>query len=344
MMPVSVAVIGVGQPFHHLPALARLPQATLIGLCDINEARLQEAARTYNVAAAFTDYKQMLNRIAPQAVFVLPSVLRTTEVATYCLDRGFHVFIEKPPGVSAAETRAMARLARARGVISMVGFNRRYHPLVTAARDRMARAGQPSLIVSAWYKPLLMEDMAKNFPSAVVERLLSMTTIHTIDALRFLGGEVDEILSVAGRFYSPYVDAVQALLRFRNGGVGVLLSEYHTTKVERLEIHAEGLLVELSGTAAPYREGRIFEDGRWQALALPPGERTDPDGFYEEDQHFIACVAAGRPVQPPGADLEDAARTMELAEAIAAAARTGWEGRRAVDPAIEGEAAMRERP
>ncbi len=338
MKPVSVAVIGVGQPFHHLPALARLPQVTLIGLCDINEARLQEAARTYNVADWFTDYKQMLDRIKPQAVFVLPSVLRTTEVATYCLDRGFHVFIEKPPGTSAAETREMARLARTRGVISMVGLNRRFHPLVTAARGRMVGGRQPSLIVSAWYKPLLMEDMARNFPPAVVERLLSVTTIHSVDVLRFFGGEVDEILSVAGRFYSPYVDAVHALLRFRNGGVGVLLSEYHTTKVERLEIHVEGLLVELSGSDAPYREGRVFDGRGWQVLAVPPGERTDSDGFYEEDRHFIACVAAGRPITPPGADLEDAVRTMELAEAIAAEARTGWEGPRA------GEAATKERP
>ncbi len=338
MTPVSVAVIGVGQPFHHLPALARLPQVALIGLCDINEPRLQEAARIYNVADTFTDYRQMLDRIAPQAVFVLPSVLWTTEVATHCLDRGLNVFIEKPPGTSADETRAMARLARMRGVISMVGFNRRFHPLVTAARDQMARAGRTSLIVSAWYKPLLMDDMARNFPPTVVERLLSVTTIHSVDTLRFLGGEVDEILSVAGRFYSPYVDAVHALLRFRNGGVGVLLSEYHTTKVERLEIHAEGLLVELSGSDAPYREGRVFNEGGWQTLALPPGDRTDPDGFYEEDQHFIARVAAGRPVTPPAADLEDAVRTMELAEAIAAAARMGWEG------SPVGKAAMEEKP
>ncbi len=337
MTPVSVAVIGVGQPFHHLPALARLSQVSLLGLCDIDEARLREAARTYHVNAVFTDYRQMLDRLTPQAVFVLPSVLRTTEVATYCLERGVHVFIEKPPGISAADTREMARLARARGAISMVGFNRRFHPLVTAARDRMAHAGRPSLIVSAWYKPLLMEDMGKTFPPAVIERLLSVTTIHSVDTLRFLGGEVDEILSAAGRFYSPYVDAVHALLRFRDGGVGVLLSEYHTTKVERLEVHAEGVLVELSGSGAPYREGRIYDGGRWQALSLPSGERTDPDGFYEEDRHFIACVAAGAPVTPQGADLEDAVRTMELAEAIAAAARCGWEGPRA------GEAAARER-
>jgi virulence factor len=280
----------------------------------------------------------MLDRITPQAVFVLPSVLQTAEVAADCLERGFHVFVEKPPGIAAAETRELARLARSRGIISMVGFNRRFHPLITAMRDRMANAGRPSLIVSVWYKPPLMEDMGKTFSPAVVERLLSVTTIHSVDTLRFLGGEVDEILSAAGRFYSPYVDAVHALLRFRDGGVGVLLSEYHTTKVERLEIHAEGVLVELTGSGSAYREGRIFDGGRWQALGLPPGERTDPDGFYEEDRHFIACVAEGKAVTPQGSDLEDAVRTMELAEAIAAAARSGWEGPR------QGQTAIGERP
>jgi predicted dehydrogenase len=119
------------------------------------------------------------------------------------------------------------------------------------------------------------------------------------------------------------------MLRFRGGGVGVLLSDYHTTKVERLQMHGRGVLVELSGTGAPYREGRVFEgggEGRWRALHVDAGDRTDQDGFFDEDRHFIDCIAAGRPVGPQAADLDDAARTMELAEAIAASARGGWEG------------------
>jgi virulence factor len=328
MTPVPVAVIGAGAPFLHLPALAGLAEASLVAVCDVAEARLREAAETYRVPAAFTDYRQMLDRVRPAAVFVLPSVLRTVDVATECLDRGFHVFVEKPPGVTAEQTRGLARLARERGVISMVGFNRRFHPLVTAARDRMAGRGRPSLIVAAWYKPLLMPDMGKVFPAGVLERLATVTTVHSIDTLRFLGGEVDELLSVAGRFYSPYVDAAHALLRFRGGGVGVLLSEYHTTKVERLELHAEGLLIELSGTSAPYREGRVFDRGAWAPLSAPAGHRTDRDGFFDEDQHFLRCVASGTPVGPVASDLEDAVRTMELAEAIVGGARAGWEGPR----------------
>jgi virulence factor len=266
----------------------------------------------------------MLERAAADAVYVLPSVLRTVEVAAECLQRGLHTFVEKPPGLAAAQTDHLAALARRHHAIAMVGFNRRFHPLVSAVRRVMSRGGKPASIVAEWWKPLLMEDMGRRFPSGVLERLLSVTTIHSVDLLRFLGGEVEDILAVAGRAYSPYVDAVHALLRFRAGTVGVLLSDYHTTKIERLQVHGEGWLVELSGTGAPYRTGRVFEGGQWRPLAPPPGERTDPDGFFEEDQHFITCVAAGRPVGPHGSDLEDAARTMALAEAIATAARPGW--------------------
>jgi predicted dehydrogenase len=324
MSPVRVAVIGVGAPWHHLPALAHLREVALVALCDIDEARLAEAGHTYGVTALFSDYRAMLARIEADAVYVLPSVLRTVEVATECLQRGLHAFVEKPPGLAAEQTEHLAALARRHGAITMVGFNRRFHPLVSAARQVMARGGRPASIVAEWWKPLLMEDMGKHFPAGVLERLLSATTIHSVDLLRFLGGEVEEVLAVAGRAYSPYVDGVHALLRFRAGAVGVLLSDYHTTKVERLQVHGEGWLVELGGTGAPYRTGRVFEGGQWRALAMPPGERTDPDGFFEEDRHFIASVAAGRPVGPQGSDLEDAARTMALAEAILAAARPGW--------------------
>ncbi|HET6781754.1 MAG TPA: Gfo/Idh/MocA family oxidoreductase [bacterium] len=324
-MPVRVAVIGVGAPWFHLPALSRLPDVALAGLCDIDEVRLQEAGRTYGVNALFTDYGPMLDRVGPQAVFVLPSVMRTVEVATQCLDRGLHVFVEKPPGIRAEETRQLARVARSRGVLSMVGFNRRFHPLVAAAREVIARTGPPSAIIAEWWKPLLMDDMARSFPVTVLEHLLSVTTIHSVDLLRFLGGDVDGIQAMGGRSYSPYLDAVYALLRFKTGGTGILLSDYHTTKLERLQLHGKGWLVELSGTDSPYREGRVFERGAWSPLKIHAGERTDPDGFFDEDQHFIACVAAGRRVGPQGSDLEDAVRTMELAEAIEAAARSGTE-------------------
>ena len=327
MTPVRVAVIGVGQPFHHLPALARIEGAALVALCDVSEPRLQEAGRTYGVSALFTDYRVMLERATPNAVYVLPSVAHTVEVASECLDRGFACFIEKPPGIKVADTRGLAQQARRRGVTVMVGFNRRFHPLVTAARAAMTGHGRPSSVIAEWWKPLLMDDMGRTFPPVVLDNLLSVTTVHSVDTLRFLGGDVDEILGVAGRWYSPYPDAVHALLRFRGGGVGVLLSDYHTTKVERLQMHGEGVLIELHGTGAPYREGRIFAAGRWAPLAPASGDRTDPDGFFDEDQHFIACLASGRPVGPEGADLDDAVHTMALAEAIMQAARQGWEGR-----------------
>ena len=63
-------------------------------------------------------------------------------------------------------------------------------------------------------------------------------------------------------------------------------------------------------------------------VEVPPGDGTDPDGFYEEDLHFVNSVASGRPVGPHGADLDGALRTMELAEAIVAAVRHGWDGSR----------------
>jgi predicted dehydrogenase len=324
MSPVRVAVIGVGAPWHHLPALASLREVALVALCDIDEIRLREAGHTYGVPALFTDYRSMLDRVEMDAVYVAPSVLRTVEVAAECLQRGRHTFVEKPPGLTAEQTERLAAIARQHDALSMVGFNRRFHPLVSAAHQVMARGGRPASIVAEWWKPLLMDDMGRHFPAGVLERLLSVTTIHSVDLLRFLGGEVEEIVAMAGRAFSPYVDAVHALLRFRCGSVGVLLSDYHTTKVERLQIHGEGWMVELSGTGAPYRTGRVFERGQWSALAMPPGERTDPDGFFEEDRHFITCVAAGRPVGPQGADLHDAVQTMALAEAIVAAARPAW--------------------
>src|SRR3954466_237954 len=66
---LRVAMIGCGGIAQvHLDALKQFPDLEIVAGVDIDEARLQTMRDKWNVAATFTDWKQMLKETRPDAV------------------------------------------------------------------------------------------------------------------------------------------------------------------------------------------------------------------------------------------------------------------------------------
>ncbi|HEX8101851.1 MAG TPA: Gfo/Idh/MocA family oxidoreductase, partial [Solirubrobacteraceae bacterium] len=65
------------------------------------------------------------------------------ELAAAALHAGKHVFVEKPPGLSAAELDELRAAQQAGGGVLATGFNRRHAPLARRLRDHVAGRGQP---------------------------------------------------------------------------------------------------------------------------------------------------------------------------------------------------------
>ena len=74
-----------------------VPRATIVGVADDNPKGLADAAKRLNVDATFADYREMLDKTKPDIVAIGPRWLdRHCEIATDCLNRGLHVYMEKP--------------------------------------------------------------------------------------------------------------------------------------------------------------------------------------------------------------------------------------------------------
>ncbi|HOG45880.1 MAG TPA: Gfo/Idh/MocA family oxidoreductase [Anaerolineae bacterium] len=127
MAPLRVGVIGAGTvAAGHLRTYARHPGVTLVAVSDVSHERLAWAAREFDLARAFTDYRQLLALPDVQAVSVcLPNWLHAT-VTIEALHAGKHVLCEKPPALTAADAQRMAEAAAASGRTLMICFNYRY--------------------------------------------------------------------------------------------------------------------------------------------------------------------------------------------------------------------------
>ncbi len=146
-MPLRIAVIGVGH-WHALKDAAYLTHLPAIPDIELTALHDPEAGRAARVAAAldpalgspglFTDYRAMLAATTPDFVLALGRHDSMAEIAHYLLDENYPFLMEKPMGVTAAETRGIAEKADATGGFAAVPLFQRYQPFVTTARAMIA--------------------------------------------------------------------------------------------------------------------------------------------------------------------------------------------------------------
>jgi predicted dehydrogenase len=124
----TVAVAGMGKRgMHHAEACAHNPRFSLVGLCDVDAARLEAARQKFGVAQSFTDSAEMLAVTRPD-VFIFCTLPRIRlPLIRAGVEAGVQLIaFEKPVALSTNEALEMYRLLRERGVKSVVSHQHRY--------------------------------------------------------------------------------------------------------------------------------------------------------------------------------------------------------------------------
>lgn len=326
MPRLRFALIGCGGRGHsHLKALRHIDEVAVTALCDPFPASLAAAGDEAGVEARYTDPAALLEAETLDAVVVATPAHLNADIALLCLQRGLDTLMEKPPGLTSEATGRLRQAARQSGARCLVGWNRRFHPLVLEARRRIEARGPIAQLVGEFHKSMAGFEKSGRFPASVMENMLFETPIHAIDLVRHLaGGAVRQVHAAAGRGFSAYPDMHAALVVFDNGCVGQITANYTTdARLERYEIHGDQISAYLEGI----QQADIVCDGQRQRL-----DAAGDDSTLAQARHFVACLLGQTPIGPPAADLDEAVRTMELAEAIAAGTPVGGFGTRRPAP------------
>jgi len=110
-------------------------RAKLIVCADDVESRAKEAQERFGFERITTHWQDVIADPDVQVVNIATPNYLHREVAAAAVAAGKHVFCEKPVGKSPQETAQIERLARQAGVLTWVGYNYRWVPLVEYARQ-----------------------------------------------------------------------------------------------------------------------------------------------------------------------------------------------------------------
>jgi predicted dehydrogenase len=118
------AAIGVtNQGASDLGALYSHPKFKLVAICDVDMARLGQAAAKYPEARTYTDWRELLEKEGDNidSVNVTVPDHMHAPISISAMQRGKHVYCEKPLTHEVAEARRMATVAKKTGVITQMG-------------------------------------------------------------------------------------------------------------------------------------------------------------------------------------------------------------------------------
>ena len=144
---LGVGVIGFGWLGQaHSRSLLRIPtlferrpyEPRLIACSDVLSERVEQAVQSFAFRRGSTDWRAVVEDPEVDVVFIAaPNMLHVELIEAVCA-AGKPVFCEKPVGGTPEQVVRAARAAQRAGVISGVGYNYRWAPLVSYARELIA--------------------------------------------------------------------------------------------------------------------------------------------------------------------------------------------------------------
>lgn len=324
---LNVAVIGVGSMGgNHARVFATMPNVNLVAVADVDPTALYKVARTYR-ARPYADYRAMLDQEAVDLVsLVVPTALHHP-MAKEVIDRGIHVFIEKPFTLCVAEGKELIAAASEKGIKLAVGHIERFNPAV-AEMKRHLEDGQLGRVYQ------IHARRVGPFPPRVddVGVILDLAT-HELDIMEYItNSPISSLYAETERkIHGSHEDLLLGILKFENGTVGVLDINWLTpTKIRELALLGErGMFLVNYLTQDFYFYENAFANGQWEGLSAIMGVSEGRRVKYEvkrreplrvELEDFVNCVLYDRRPEVTG---EEALRAIFLAEKMIESGDTG---------------------
>ena len=191
----------------HVPALRALSNSyRIIGVANTSKASAEEAAAALGLHRAFSDVADLIASPDVDVVTVTVKVPHHLEIVKAAIEAGKHVYCEWPLGNGLAEAEEMAALARAKGILGVVGTQAPLAAEVEYLKQLIADGfvGEVlSTTLVGWGGQLQGSGFIpdKKIYGYLLDRtngatLLTIPVGHTLAALRHVFGEVAEVSSV----------------------------------------------------------------------------------------------------------------------------------------------------
>lgn len=167
---VRIGIIGTGSRGRYLMSyLQQIPQADVMALCDCYQPNLEKGLELFPKAAAYTDYRKLLENPEVDSVIIATPLDRHYRMAMDAMEAGKNVYCEKAMAYEIEECRDMYMKRKELGGILFVGQQRLFDPKYLKAMEGIVRGdyGPVVNVRNYWFRN---SDWRRQVPSPELER------------------------------------------------------------------------------------------------------------------------------------------------------------------------------
>ncbi|HEX8494448.1 MAG TPA: Gfo/Idh/MocA family oxidoreductase [Pyrinomonadaceae bacterium] len=318
MEKLRIGIIGAGYIGGvHASVLARDDRVRIAMVHDVDAARAEQLARSSG-AAISPSAEELIESV--DAVYITTPNTKHTELAIAAAANGKHVFCEKPMATTIEAARAVLDAAQSSRGVFQVGHNRRFAPVYVLLKQLLADGNTPHSAHAKMNRGELIN------PQWVADAQLTggflyETTIHMFDMLRFLFGEVAQLVAYGSTHEYAEVDDFSVLLKFQSGMHATLCSSADASWLfpfERIEVFSHHATLVTREMESLVQSEAL--DGKHTTHSMHQLAKEEKWGYAQEDRAFVDSILAGTPAAVTALD---GYKSVELVDACYRSVQTG---------------------
>ncbi|HUR81558.1 MAG TPA: Gfo/Idh/MocA family oxidoreductase [Thermoanaerobaculia bacterium] len=308
-MTTRAGVVGTGYLGRlHARILTEIPEATMVGFVETNDAVAADIASTLNIKR-YPSVAALIEDVEC-AVIATPTTSHH-EVAKQFLEAGRDVLIEKPMTATSEEARELIALARAKQRIIQIGHVERYNPAITAVAE---------IVSSSRY--FEAERLGVFVPRSLDVDVLLDLMIHDLNLVQsLLRQKVVDIRAVGVPVLTDKVDITNVRLELENGAVANLTaSRVSAERVRKQRFFGGDFYISVDTKEQEVKGYRLLEENGQRVLRPLELRVEKKEPLRAENEAFLQCV---RDRTRPIVSGEDGMAAVELAVRVREAIEQG---------------------
>jgi predicted dehydrogenase len=214
---LKVAIVGCGKIADaHASQIRRIAGCEIVGVCDTEPLMARQLFERFPVKAHFSDVAELLRCARPDVVHITTPPESHFDLAKSCLQRGCHVYVEKPFTLHVDDAEALIALATRNRLKLTVGHDDQFSHVTRRMRNLVERGylgGRPVHMESSYcydfgdgYARALLADRQhwiRRLPGKLLHNIISHGVARIAE---YLSGDRPRV--IAHGFVSPGLDAM----------------------------------------------------------------------------------------------------------------------------------------
>jgi len=314
---LKVAIVGCGKiADDHASQIQRISGCEIVGVCDVEPLMARQLYERFHVKHYFSDLEELIENTKPDVVHVTTPPKSHFGVTRFCLEKGCHVYVEKPFTMDLKEARTLIRTAEETGRKITVGHDDQFTNVARRMRTLIQSGylgGTPVHMESCFcydltdpkYARALLSDK-KHWVRRLPGQLLQNVMSHGVARIaEFLNSDAPEVMALgfvspllAGMGETELIDELRVILREENRTTAYFtFSSQMRPSLHEFRIYGPSnglvvdqdheLLIKLPGNKLKSYADKFIPPIR-TASALVGNVKTNMASFLRKDFHMKA--------------------------------------------------------